>query len=79
MRQQTEKAKEIQKLIEQGLEQFAIRKLGYEREIVRYYWRKIKNPKQYVRFIKQISGYNEALLTKKKKKCRTKKTARQIK
>jgi hypothetical protein len=74
MRQQTEKAKEIQKLIEQGLEQFAIRKLGYEREIVRYYWRKIKNPKQYIRFIKQISGYNEALLTKKKKGRRPRKT-----
>jgi len=74
MRQQSEKAKEIQKLIEQGLEQFAIRKLGYEREIVRYYWRKIKNPKQYRKFIKQIQGYNEALLTKKKKCSPYKKT-----
>jgi hypothetical protein len=79
MRPQSKKAKEIQELIESGLDQIAVRAKGYNRQVVRYYWRKIKNPKQYVRFIKQISGYNEALLTKKKKKCRTKKTARQIK
>jgi len=69
MRQQSKKAKDIQKLIEQGLEQFAIRNLGYKKETVRYYWRKMKNPKQYIRFIKQIKGYNKNLLTKKHKQC----------
>ena len=66
-RKQSQKAKEIQKLIELGLDQIAVRAKGYNRQTVRYYWRKIKNPEQYKRFIKQIQGYNEALLTKKKK------------
>ena len=69
MKQQSQKAKEIQKLIEQGLEQFQIRKLGYKQEIVRYYWRKLKNPKQFSRFIKQVSRYQANLLTKKNKQC----------
>ena len=67
MRPQSEKAKEIQELINSGLDQVAVRAKGYNRQTVRYYWRKIKNPKQYRRFIKQIQGYNEALLTEKKK------------
>ena len=68
MRPQSEKAKEIQKLINSGLDQIAVRAKGYNRQTVRYYWRKIKNPEQYKRFINQIKGYNEALLTKKKNK-----------
>jgi hypothetical protein len=67
MRPQSKKAKEIQELIESGLDQIAVRAKGYNRQVVRYYWRKIKNPKQYRKFVKQIQGYNEALLTKKKK------------
>jgi len=67
MRRQSQKAKEIQQLIESGLDQIDVRAKGYNRQTVRYYWRKIKNPKQYRKFVKQIQGYNEALLTKKKK------------
>jgi len=66
-RKQSQKGKEIQQLIESGLDQIAVRAKGYNRQTVRYYWRKIKNPKQYRRFVKQIQGYNEALLTKKRK------------
>jgi hypothetical protein len=60
MKQTSEKSKEIIKLLESGLRQFEVQKMGYPINTIRYYYRKINKPRKFKRLIKQIQGYNRA-------------------
>ena len=58
-RKTSEKSKEIIALIEQGMRLCDITRKGYPKETVRYYYRKLKMPAVYKRFVKTITKYNK--------------------
>jgi hypothetical protein len=58
----SKKSLEIIKLLESGLRQFEVQKLGYPLNTIRYYYRKLYKPKAYKRFILKIHSYNRAKL-----------------
>jgi len=64
MKKISRKSKNIIKLIEKGMTQYAIRKKGYNRETVRYYWRKMKYPLKYKEFVAKIHALNQKRLNK---------------
>lgn len=62
MKKVSRKSKNIIKLIESGMTRYAIVKKGYKRETVRYYWRKIKYPDRYRKFVAKIHALNQKRL-----------------
>lgn len=58
-REPSKKSKEIISFLESGVSQESLVKQGYPESTVKYWYRKLFNPKAYRRFVKQVHGYNK--------------------
>jgi hypothetical protein len=62
----SEKSKEIVRLLESGMSWFEVYKLGYSRMTCKYYYWKLKKPKQFKSFVSQIIVCNNNAIKEKK-------------
>jgi hypothetical protein len=66
MKKISRRSKNIIKLIDSGMSQYAIIHKGYPRPTVRYYWYKIKRPEKFSKMIEKIKSNNDRRLDKMK-------------